>query len=187
MPPGVFSRGAGLPMTLAMPEIQQDGLDVSAEEERYLRRVFRRFLLPYLVVIFAAVGFTAWTSSVAPPSVDSTAAEIETLVAEAASLREALTTVRNELRELSGQSAVRLDALESDIEELSGDVESAIAIKPVAAPSAELKSRMDHAHQRINAIESRLTDALEGRLPEGDPLAKPKPAPQWPPASRSLP
>ncbi len=171
-------------MTQAMPELQKDGLDVSAAEERYLRRAFHRFSLPYLVVILAVVGIATLAPPFAPPAPDSTAAELEALVAEAASLREAIAAVRNELRKQAGDEATRLDALEGGVAKLSQDVR---ATRPVGVPSAELKSRMDHAHRRINALERRLTDALEGRLPEGNPLEKPKRSPPWPPASPSLP
>ena len=34
-------------MTVAMPESNDQGLDVSQEEERFLKRAFRRFFLPY--------------------------------------------------------------------------------------------------------------------------------------------
>ena len=145
-------------MTQAMPELQKDGLDVSAAEERYLRRAFHRFSLPYLVVILAVVGIATLAPPFAPPAPDSTAAE-----------------------------PTRLDALEGGVAKLSQDVRAARPARLVGVPSAELKSRMDHAHQRINALERRLTDALEGRLPEGDPLEKPKRSPPWPPASPSLP
>ena len=176
-------------MTQAMPELQdqEDGLDVSAAEERYLRRAFHRFSLPYLVVILTVVGIATLAPPFAPPAPDSTAAELEALVAEAASLREAIAAVRNELRVQAGDEATRLDALEGGVAKLSQDVRAARPAKPVGAPSAELKSRMDHAHQRINALERRLTDALEGHLPEGDPLEKPMQSPPWPPASPSLP
>ena len=170
-------------MSQAMPELEQDGLDVSAAEERYLRRAFHRFSLPYLIAILAAAGFAVFAVPSTAP--DSTAAELETLIAEAASLREAIASVRNELRKQAGDEATRLDALEGGVAKLSQDVRAAPPAKPVEVPSAELKSRMDHAHQRISALERRLTDALEGRLPEGDALQKPDT--QSPPASPSVP
>ncbi len=174
-------------MSQAMPELRQDGLDVSAEEERYLRRVFYRFSLPYLAVILAVVLVATYAPPFAPTAANSTAVELETLVAEAASLREAIAAVRKELRKQAGDEATRLDALEGGVAKLSKDVRSAQSAKPVAVPRADLKRGMDRAHQRIDALERRLTDALEGRLPERDPLEKPKRSPPWPPASPSLP
>ena len=134
----------------AMPELQQDGLDVSAEEVRYLRRVFRRFSLPYLAVILALAGFVAWKSAVAPTTVDSTAAELETLVAEAASVREAVASVRDELRDELGQSDARLDALERSVEKLSSAVAAVKSAKPrqVAAPSGRIGRRRREPLQR---------------------------------------
>lgn len=166
-----------------MPELQQDGLDVSAEEERYLRRVFRRFALPYLALILALVGYAVFAPQFGPPAPDSTAAELEGLVAEAASVREAIAVLRDELREQAGKATTRLNALEGGVAKLSDDVQVAKAPRPSRAPSAELKGRMDEANQRINALERRLADALEGRLPADDPIAKPAPGPAWPPAA----
>src|SRR5262245_55309610 len=42
----------------SMPEVTGDHLDVSAEEQRYLRRTFRRFALPWLLTA-AAIGALA--------------------------------------------------------------------------------------------------------------------------------
>lgn len=42
-----------------MPEIRGDQLDVSAEEQRYLRRTFRRFALPYVLMGFVFGALTA--------------------------------------------------------------------------------------------------------------------------------
>ena len=171
-------------MTLAMPELQQDGLEVSAAEERYLRRAFHRFSLPYLVVILAAVGIAVFGPPFTLTAPDSTAAELEALVAEAASLRRAIGAVRSELRKQAGDEATRLDALEGGVAKLSREVRAAPPAKPASAPNAELKSRMDHAHQRIRVLERLLHGVLEGRLPDGDSLKKSAPLP---PASPSLP
>ena len=45
-----------------MPEIRGDDLSVTPEEERYLRRAFRRFALPYLLGMMLVAGavFHVW-------------------------------------------------------------------------------------------------------------------------------
>lgn len=164
-----------------MPEIQSDGLDVSAEEERYLRRVFRRFAAPYLLVGLVLATLVIGWSSFGPASAGGTPdPELETLVAEAASLREALATLRTELREQSDRSTRRIDALEGGIDRLKADVGGESV--------TELGSRLDHAHQRINAVEGRL-EQIESVASARQP-APPSPArvaEPWPPASPSRP
>jgi hypothetical protein len=202
----VFSANAVQPMTTAMPEIQQGGLDVSAEEQRYLKRVFRRFALPYLLATIALAGLAAAAGSLAPAAGgDSSAAELETLVAEAASLREAIAAVREELLAQSSAASGRLDSLDQGVAKLraaaSGRLDSldqGVAKLRAAArgdSGAELASRLDHANQRISALEGRL-DKVETSpvarsrqtpTPLGREPGAASMAPSWPPGSPSLP
>jgi len=183
-----------------MPDIGNDGLDVSAEEQRYLRRAFRRFALPYLLLTVAIVGGAASMVMLRAPAVpEAPPVELEGLIAEAASLREAVATARGEFREQASRASARLDALEGGMEALTADVKRVASSRRDSGreTSAELGGRLDHAHQRINALDRRLKDAIEGRFPELDkapiatpapalrpePVAQPQPDSAWPPAS----
>lgn len=152
-----------------MPELHDDSLDVSAEEERYLRSAFRRFALPYLALVMLiamggvlAVGVSGSDGS-ARPETD----EMQSLVAESASLREALAALREELRQEKAASAERIAELEGRIGRLQS------ASRGGESP-AELGNRLDHAHQRINALEGRLKEVESSRLSRATP---PAPAP----------
>jgi hypothetical protein len=159
-----------------MPEIQAEGLDVSAEEERYLRGAFRRFALPYLAATIAMGGVAvAAVSLVSTEPGGGAAEELQSLVAEAASLREAIAAVRGELRDHAEGEAGRLTQLEAGFARLES-VESG-----GASATADLVARLDHAHQRISALEGRLSEIQSAR-----DAAPPEP-PGWAPASPSLP
>ena len=159
-----------------MPEIQGDTFDVTAEEQRYLRRSFRRFALPYLIGMLAIAALIAMASGTVSARGGAGAGdELNSLVAEAASLRAAIAVVRDELRERNAEAGARLEALEDGVAKLrvSADGESA----------AELGSRLDHAHQRIQLLEGRFAEIEAGRA-----AAPTQPrAPAWPPAGSDLP
>jgi hypothetical protein len=162
-----------------MPEIGSEGLDVSAAEERYLRGAFRRFAVPYLIATLAMAGVAVAAVSLGSgdPVADGSE-ELESLVAEAASLREAIAGVRQELRDHATDASARLAKLESGF----ARVESG------GGAEADLVARLDHAHQRISALEGRLSDLQTAASePEPDPMPAPQAAPDWSPASPSLP
>jgi len=149
-----------------------EGLDVSAEEERYLRGAFRRFALPYLFATLAMVGVAIAAVSLASGDpADGETEELESLVAEAASLREALAGLRDELRDHAADATGRLTKLETGFARLESG----------GSAQAELIGRLDHAHQRINVLEGRLTEIGTAKA------APPEAAPSWSPASPSLP
>jgi hypothetical protein len=171
-------------------------LDVSAEEERFLRRAFRRFAWPYLLasVLALGVGGSALWTARSNAGADLDGSESEALIAESASLRDALASLRQELDargEQTGTLVRRLDALDRSFAEVS------------ASSSANLETRLEAAHQRINALEARLAssagDGLGGRLaqlesrleqleqaPAPERIMAPSPEP-WPPASPDAP
>ncbi|MGH0030070.1 MAG: hypothetical protein ACQGVC_09795 [Myxococcota bacterium] len=160
-----------------MPEVNEAGLDVSKEEERYLRRTFRRFALPYLVVIAVTVGVLGWAAAKPDAPSASGSDELQSLVAEAASLREAIAGLREEVAAEAAAADERMGELEGRVARLrkaSADGQS----------PAELASRLDHAHQRINALEGRLKELTAGAVAAPDPApaaAAPPPAaaPAW--------
>jgi hypothetical protein len=178
-------------------------LDVSKEEERFLRRAFRRFAWPYLLASLLALGLGAGSLWVVQTGAGAgqDASESEALIAESASLRDALASLRQELDargEQTGTLVKRLDALDRGFAEVT------------AGTSANMEGRLEAAHQRINALEARLAasagDGLVGRLaklesrlqqleqlPPAPAAAAPSPrimAPSpepWPPASPGAP
>lgn len=165
---------------------KNSNLDVSPEEERFLRRAFRRFAWPYLLLSLVALGlgFASWMNLRTPAASGLAASEAEALIAESASLRDALAAVREEVAARGEQTQGlirRLDTLDEGLAE----AQSATSASP------NLESRLEAAHQRINALEARLASnagsgvetrlgELESRLLEleNPPVAPPS----WPPA-----
>src|SRR5262245_32344336 len=86
-----------------MPEIEGKGFDVSREEERFLKRTFRRFALPYVIAGFA-LGLVAGML----PQWGSTPAG-EPVAAADPRLQEEIAAIRSELASLS-QRAVGAEA-----------------------------------------------------------------------------
>ena len=166
---GVFSARRERPMTRAMPEVHPDALEVSAEEERYLRGAFRRFALPYLLLVILITGGALALNTLALRGADADppADELQSLVAEAASLREAIGGLREELVLQAASSGERLEQLEGGLAKLRAAAGQ--------ESSAELASRLDHAHQRITGLEGKL------RQMQASTVAAPAPAsPAWP-------
>jgi hypothetical protein len=168
-----------------MPEIGTEGLDVSAEEERYLRGAFRRFAVPYLIVTLAMAGVAVAVVSLGSGDPGGRPSdELESMVAEAASLREAIAAVRQELRDHATDASARLAKLESDARAAAG-----------GSADAELVSRLDRANQRISELEDRLSELQMAGATAPSPALAPTPAPEpapdeapsWAPASPSLP
>ena len=121
-----------------MPEVNGGHLDVSAEEQRYLRRTFHRFALPWLLVA-AVVGAIAgaaprWVDA-APETgaanedpnlheeVGPLRGEIAALSQRIVGLEGALAKTRDRLVELEGRSSVSTDAGGLDTDELDRRLE----------------------------------------------------------------
>ena len=162
-------------------------LDVSPEEERFLRTAFRRFAWPYILASLIALGMggaALWLVH-GQEAVTADASESEALIAESASLRDALASLRDELDargEQTGTLVRRIDALDRGFAEVS------------AATSANLEARLDEAHRKIASLESRLAesagDGLGGRLAQLESRLErleeaPAPAPASPPARQA--
>jgi hypothetical protein len=146
-----------------MPEIQGDRLDVSAEEQRYLRRAFRRFALPYVLLGFALGAVTAalplWIE--AQPQASGDAGEPRS--------REELAALRSELATLSErtlgteQTLVKLRERLSVLEGRGGE----------QADASRLEEQLAGLGSRMARIEGQLADL---RAPA--PIQAPAPAAQ---------
>jgi hypothetical protein len=143
-----------------MPEIRGDQLDVSAEEQRYLRRTFRRFALPYVLMGFAFGAATAalplWIEArphAAEPSAEPRQLEeIAALRGEIAALSErtlgaesALAKLRERLAALesrggepadTGRLEEQIAGLGSRMARLEGELDGLRAAPAAAAPAS---------------------------------------------------
>jgi hypothetical protein len=100
---------------LRMPEVQEQGLVIDADEEAYLRGAFRRFAKPYvggMLALVAALWFLALDGG-APPSPDTSDAagrageDRQALQAEIAKLRAELDSVRALARDAKRVASTR--------------------------------------------------------------------------------
>ena len=137
-----------------MSEIETDDIEVSSDEERYLRRVFRRFALPYVVALLALAGlWGAMTGFRVGPAHDpGESPQIQGLITESASLRQAIGALRRDVDDAAARAeegVTRISSLEKRVAKISDATE--------AVGAATLRRRLDEAHQRINALEASLT------------------------------
>jgi uncharacterized protein involved in exopolysaccharide biosynthesis len=136
-----------------MPEIESGSFEVTKEEERYLRRAFRRFARPYLIALLALVGVWGAMAGfrVGPAHDPAESPEIQGLISESASLRQAIASLREELAQVAARAEEgvnRISSLEKRVARISEATE--------AVGAARLRKRLEEAHQRINALDARL-------------------------------
>jgi hypothetical protein len=137
-----------------MPEVQGNSLDVSAAEQRFLKRCFRRFALPYVVggVVLGALAGAApgWISTAPAASVSG----------DDSHLREELGALRTELASLS-QRAVSAEAALAKTRERLVSIEQRAGSGGVegVADTAQLESRVDATTRRVDALEARIGNA----------------------------
>jgi len=154
------------------------GIDVSAEEERYLRTAFRRFALPY-VLAFAAV---AWLASMlagdpggaSPEAVSALEEEVAGLRGTVASLEERLAVMGADLERAGG----RMTALEKrKASEASADPELEEKLGAATRKIASLETRIAEqaAGERLDALAARMT-----KLESAQRSPSPAPAPAAP-------
>ena len=155
-----------------MPELRSGNLDVAPEEEAYLRRAFRRFALPYLVITaLLALAIHGWlvarddVAAPAPvPAVDSSVAD--QLRTEVLALRTQFAEVLDRLNAVGEEAdgaARRVSALEKRVERATrGDDE--IRLRDLAV----LSQRLDETSERIVALETR-EPAVQGASVAGVP------------------
>jgi hypothetical protein len=136
-----------------MPEIESGSFEVSKEEERYLRRAFRRFARPYLIVLLALAGVWGAVNGfrVGPAHDPAESPEIQGLITESASLRQAIGALRDEVDRVAARAEEgvnRVSSLEERVAKIADATE--------AVGAARLRKRLEEAHQRINALDARL-------------------------------
>ena len=125
-----------------MPEIRGDSLDVTGEEERYLRGAFRRFALPYLAgLVLLVVGAGALFGGASDTD------ELSSLRDENAALRAELDAVVGRLDAELGGAIERMGALEQRVVRASGGGESARQL-------AEVREDLDAVNRRVSSVEA---------------------------------
>ena len=122
------------------PQTSAAGIEVSPEEERYLKRFFRRQIFPWV----GALLMISITLSFAAGGGDTKAVEARTSAAVAQ-----LRSENQELRE--------------EIEQLSARLQSGL-VNQRRGTGNELERRVEDAEQSIRMIEARVTAKLERRL-----------------------
>jgi predicted nucleic acid-binding Zn-ribbon protein len=136
-----------------MPEVKGQKLDVSAEEQAFLRRCFRRFAMPY-VVAGVALGAIA---GAAPGWISTSPAAPQAASADDGRLREELASLKSELAALSQRAVSAESTLAKTRERLvaleqrgpsSGDGGS--------ADTSALQGRVDATARRLESLEARV-------------------------------
>jgi len=176
-----------------MPQVSDQGLDVSQEEQRYLRRTFRRFALPYVAALAVFAWAVSWMSggSGSPPALD----EIEQELAGAKASIEELAGRVDAAAEQAQQAGKRVAALSSrsrgasgaDLEALQSELHR--ATRRIAALESRLKTeganeRIDAISDRVGRVERRLESlAANGGANGSTPAPSPAARSDVPPAS----
>ncbi len=125
--------------TMASPnDPQGGGIDVSPEEERFLRGFVRRQLVPWTLALLVVTTAVAWGLS------GDDASEIETRTSAA------LAQLRSENQKLKAE----LDSMRVELAGAPSD----------GAGADELERRIENAKANVRMIESRITAALERRI-----------------------
>jgi hypothetical protein len=130
---------------------QRGGIEVSPEEERFLRGFVRRQLVPWTLLLSAAWLLVAWSLA------GGDASDLEARTAAA------LAQVRNENQSLRTEMAVLRADLAEPASHAGGD---------------ELERRVEDAKANVRMIESRISAALDRRISaleagraQGEPVA----------------
>jgi hypothetical protein len=137
-------------------------IHVSADELRFLRRCFRRFALPYLILGIAVAVLAFALAPAHAPVDDSEEPAVQGLIAEAASLREAIALLRDDLEKSEARDAARTGRIDQ-LDRRLGHLAEQVADAADAPGDGAALSRIDEAHRRINALEARLAAAENHR------------------------
>jgi hypothetical protein len=196
--PDPIRLGSGAARELPIDEGMQNptGIAVSKEEEQFLRSAFRRFALPYVLIV-AAVAWIASTvlskdAPGAPEDVSSLRDQVAALETSVAALDAKIAKVDREL----DKAGTRVGALESrkpaSVPAPSGDtaaLEKALRDATRRVADLERKNSANaSAAERIDALSARM-QRIEGAVrapaasaPAAPPPAAPAPAPGPAPA-----
>ena len=136
-----------------MPEVHGDHLDVSAEEQRYLRRTFHRFALPWLLVASAlgalAGSLPRWIE--AQPAVASGSGEDP-------QAREQVGSMRGDLASLSQRLVAAEDSLTKTRDRLAM-LEGRSGRGESGGADGSVDQRLDAIVGRVAALESRVGES----------------------------
>jgi BMFP domain-containing protein YqiC len=168
-----------------MPEPTARGIDVSKEEEQYLRSAFRRFALPY-VLLFAVLAWatTSWLANDppagSPEEVASLRDKVAALEQTVAKLDGRMTKVGSEL-ERAGSRVGALEGRKPAVERASSDDTAALerSLREATRRIAELERRGGSGAtptERIDGLMARM-QRLESAARSQSPAAAPTPAP----------
>lgn len=164
-----------------MPEVNERGIDVSKEEERYLRRTFRRFALPYVAALAVfAWAVSSWPGDAAPPELGSLGQDLETALASIAALEQRVEATSRVAEQAGRQAAAAskrggAGTSSAELEKLEGELRA--AQRRIAQLEAKLQDK--GAHARIDALSDRI-----GRVERNvDSIARSEPAPRPVPAA----
>lgn len=159
-----------------MPQQNSRGIEVSKEEERYLRSAFRRFAVPYVFVFAVLAWATTTVMSKEAPSGSG---------AELSSLRESVVALEQSVAALEQ----RMDQVGAEVEKAGsrvGALETRRPAKDTAASgdTAALERALRDANRRIADLERRngsgataaeRIDALVARMQRIEAIARSAP------------
>ena len=149
-----------------MPQVNEQGIDVSKEEERYLRRAFRRFAFPYVAALAALAWFAPSFSEKddgAAPSFEAVQQQIQGIEQSVAALQGRVEAIGTEaasaakrVRGLEGKKNSAppgdLVALEDELRRVSRRIQEIEARRKEEA----ITERIEALSMRMNRIEGRV-------------------------------
>lgn len=174
-----------------MPQKNAKGIDVSAEEERFLRSAFRRFALPYVIGLAVIAGLVSMLGGsdgegTSAEDVAALQAEVATLQASVATLEEQLASVGADVTKagsrvaaLEKKTASGARGADPDQEKKLQDATSRVAKLEKQLADQAIGERFDALAQRMAKIER------ESRV--APPIPASPAQPPAAPAPRALP
>jgi predicted RNase H-like nuclease (RuvC/YqgF family) len=161
------------------------GLAVSKEEEKFLRSAFRRFALPYVVVIAVVAWIVSTVASSDAPT--GSPKEMSSLLEKVAALEKSVGALEGRIAKVDGELAragTRVGALEK----------SKASPAPVSGDAAELERAVSDATRRVADLERKSAasasaaeriDALMARMQRIESAARASAASAPPPVPAS--